>query len=146
MKTSEIDDLLPQTIRAGILETLESLKELLNDNPNFLIALLRSCTKVGKGAGFYFNNIETLIANEYPDYLSSEQGLSLLKTSFKLSEHLCFQSKLINPDIFKSEGIWDNKDCRNKLDIEIFNFCNELEDNGSQHHTSDNILLIGDLQ
>lgn len=76
--------LLPEQIN----KDLEEIKDILRDNPEFFETLVRECMKVGK-ASIFFNDIERLLANEYPDLTSYNDGYQLIQTSYDLVKQLC---------------------------------------------------------
>lgn len=91
MKSSEVstekseNSFLPEQIN----KDLESIQDILRDNPEFFDKLIKECMKIGKKQSIFFSHIEKLLANEYPDLPTYTDGYQLIQTTYDLVKQLC---------------------------------------------------------
>lgn len=86
---------LPDTVKIELIQTIDTIKTLLIDNPEFFKKLISKCLLVGKKLEhhIYLNDIGGLIRKEYPDILKTEEGKALFKTTGHFVRQLCLNSE-----------------------------------------------------
>ncbi len=122
MKSSEIstaestqvleDIKLPEELKNEVKITVNTIKQLLNNDIFFYKQLINQCLLVGKkDSGFFISDIRKMLIKHYPDLLDYEGGHILIKETNNLCKMLCldsrhFQNKILyieNYDAFREE-------------------------------------------
>lgn len=94
-------------IKTALKNTLQKIKNLLKDNPEFSSIIIEKSLVLGKevdGHVIYRDTINKLIWDEYPDLNKYEDGSKLLTAVYKLGQLITIQLPSIrNKIIYKSE-------------------------------------------
>lgn len=115
---------VPEEAKLELKNTLEELKGLLNDNPDFFLKLINKCLLVGKDLKdkVYFEDIETMLEVEYPGFTDCEVGVNLLQVCYNFVNQLCFDSEGLV--VFMESTSYNFYDIyRDQLDQVVYTVC-----------------------
>ncbi len=108
---------------------LKKIKNFIPDNNSLYTKLVQHCLTVGKD-NVYYTSLDKLLAKEYPEIFTQENGRPLYQELYKLMRLLCFENISIQYD---NETLYE---MRTTLENDIKQHFNNIND--------DLISLIGD--